>query len=66
MVAITEATSNYTDLLKQADAASNLAKDLGRNRIHVYHPADSFRYVCPGLIRIETSSTDITRAIPTH
>jgi diguanylate cyclase (GGDEF)-like protein/PAS domain S-box-containing protein len=40
LVAITEATGNYTDLFKQADAACYLAKELGRNRIHVYHPDD--------------------------
>jgi diguanylate cyclase (GGDEF)-like protein/PAS domain S-box-containing protein len=40
LVAITETTGNYTDLFKQADAACYLAKGLGRNRIHVYHPDD--------------------------
>jgi diguanylate cyclase (GGDEF)-like protein/PAS domain S-box-containing protein len=40
LVAINEATGNYTDLFKQADAACYLAKELGRNRIHVYHPDD--------------------------
>ncbi|MCP4490501.1 MAG: EAL domain-containing protein [Gammaproteobacteria bacterium] len=41
LVAITKSTGNFTDLLKQADAACYLAKDLGRNRIHVYHPDDT-------------------------
>jgi diguanylate cyclase (GGDEF)-like protein/PAS domain S-box-containing protein len=40
LVAINDATGNYTDLFKQADAACYLAKELGRNRIHVYHPDD--------------------------
>ncbi len=41
LVAITEASGNFTELFKQADAACYLAKDLGRNRIHVYHPDDT-------------------------
>lgn len=41
LVAMTEATGNYTDLFKQADAACYLAKELGRNRIHAYHPDDT-------------------------
>jgi diguanylate cyclase (GGDEF)-like protein/PAS domain S-box-containing protein len=41
LVAITEATPNLTELLKEADAACYTAKDLGRNRIHVYHIEDS-------------------------
>lgn len=41
LVAITEATGSYTDLFKQADAACYLAKELGRNRIHAYHPDDT-------------------------
>lgn len=40
LVAITEAIPNLTELLKQADAACYMAKDLGRNRIHVYHSED--------------------------
>ncbi len=41
LIAITEATGNFTDLFKQSDAACYLAKELGRNRIHVYHPDDA-------------------------
>ncbi len=41
LVAITKATASFTELFKQADAACYLAKDLGRNRIHVYHPEDT-------------------------
>ncbi|MFT6373272.1 MAG: diguanylate cyclase (GGDEF)-like protein/PAS domain S-box-containing protein, partial [Gammaproteobacteria bacterium] len=40
LVVINDATCSYTDLFKQADAACYLAKELGRNRIHVYHPDD--------------------------
>ena len=38
---ITEITPNVGALLKNADAACYMAKDLGRNRIHVYHAEDS-------------------------
>ncbi|MFT5134059.1 MAG: diguanylate cyclase (GGDEF)-like protein/PAS domain S-box-containing protein, partial [Gammaproteobacteria bacterium] len=41
LVAITETFSNLTELLKQADAACYMAKDLGRNRIHVYRGDDA-------------------------
>ncbi len=41
LVAITEATSSLTTLLIQADAACYVAKDLGRNRIHVYQAEDA-------------------------
>ncbi len=40
LIAITETSGNYTDMFKQADAACYMAKELGRNRIHVYHPND--------------------------
>jgi len=40
MVAITDTAHDLTELLKQADAACYMAKDLGRNRIHIYHPED--------------------------
>jgi diguanylate cyclase (GGDEF)-like protein/PAS domain S-box-containing protein len=41
LVVITEAIPNLTELLKQADAACYMAKDMGRNRIHVYHEEDA-------------------------
>ncbi len=41
LVAVTEATDNFTELFKQADVACYLAKDLGRNRTHTYHPDDT-------------------------
>ncbi len=40
LVPITDTTSNLTELLKQADAACYMAKEMGRNRIHVYHKED--------------------------
>ncbi len=40
-MAANEATSNLTELLKEADAACYMAKELGRNRIHVYRVEDS-------------------------
>jgi diguanylate cyclase (GGDEF)-like protein/PAS domain S-box-containing protein len=41
LVAITEAMPNLTELLKQADAACYMAKDKGRNCIHVYSGEDT-------------------------
>jgi diguanylate cyclase (GGDEF)-like protein len=40
LVPITEATVTLTQLLKDADAACYMAKELGRNRIHIYHHED--------------------------
>ncbi len=41
LVPITESTTNLMELLIEADAACYMAKDTGRNRIHVYHTEDS-------------------------
>ncbi len=41
LVPITDATLNLTELLKDADAACYMAKDKGRNRIHVHHEEDA-------------------------
>lgn len=41
LVPITVETLNLTELLRDADAACYMAKDKGRNRIHVYHEEDS-------------------------
>ncbi len=40
LVPITNTTPNLTELLKGADAACYMAKDKGRNRIHVHHRDD--------------------------
>lgn len=40
LVAISGDVSDLTELLKQADAACYMAKDLGRNRIHIYRTED--------------------------
>jgi EAL domain-containing protein (putative c-di-GMP-specific phosphodiesterase class I) len=41
LVPITRAMTSITDLLSAADSACYTAKDLGRNRIHVYDQADT-------------------------
>lgn len=41
LVSFSGTTSSITEVLKQADAACYMAKDLGRNRIHVYQPEDT-------------------------
>ena len=40
VVAINHETGGLTDILSAADSACFVAKDLGRNRIHVYQPDD--------------------------
>jgi diguanylate cyclase (GGDEF)-like protein/PAS domain S-box-containing protein len=40
LVSIDETTINFTDLLKNADAACYLSKEAGRNRIHIYDSDD--------------------------
>ena len=40
LVAITEESGTLTDILSAADSACYLAKDQGRNRIHIYQPDD--------------------------
>jgi len=41
LVPITSVTINLTELLKDADAACYMAKDKGRNCIHLYHTEDT-------------------------
>lgn len=41
LVPITEEVTNVAELLQHADAACYMAKDQGRNRIHVYHTEDT-------------------------
>ncbi len=41
LIAITDEFSNLSELLRRADLACYMAKDMGRNRIHVYHDDDS-------------------------
>ncbi len=41
LVGVDKNTPDFTELLKQADAACYMAKDLGRNRIHTYLPEDA-------------------------
>lgn len=40
LVAVNETILNLTEILKQADAACYIAKEAGRNRIHIYHSED--------------------------
>jgi diguanylate cyclase (GGDEF)-like protein/PAS domain S-box-containing protein len=40
LVAINETTSDLSELMAKADSACYVAKDQGRNRIHIYHPED--------------------------
>ena len=40
LVPITDSTNSLSLLLRDADAACYVAKDKGRNRIHLYHPED--------------------------
>ena len=40
LVPITDDDQSYSEVFNRADAACYMAKDLGRNRIHVYHSSD--------------------------
>lgn len=41
LVEVNPDTRDFTELMKQADAACYMAKDLGRHRTHLYHPDDT-------------------------
>ena len=41
LVVINDSKQSFTELLKHADAACFMAKDLGRNRMHIYRPEDA-------------------------
>jgi diguanylate cyclase (GGDEF)-like protein/PAS domain S-box-containing protein len=41
LIYINESTANYTELFRYADAACYMAKELGRNRIHVHKTEDA-------------------------
>lgn len=41
LVAITDMTKDFADVLSQADSACYAAKDLGRNRVHIYRENDA-------------------------
>jgi len=40
LVSITEASGSLDEVLSHADAACYAAKDLGRNRVHLFQPDD--------------------------
>ena len=48
MVPILPTTTSFTEVLKQADTACYIAKDKGRNRIHVYQIDDQETAQCQG------------------
>jgi len=41
LVAISQSSTDLTELIRQADSACYMAKELGRNRIHVYQREDA-------------------------
>ena len=40
VVRIDTQIDNFSDIMGKADLACNIAKELGGNRIHVYHSSD--------------------------
>lgn len=59
MVPITRHSVNLNDLLKQADAACYVAKDTGRNRIHLYQHNDArlerHHFEMQGVIQVQSA-----------
>jgi diguanylate cyclase (GGDEF)-like protein/PAS domain S-box-containing protein len=59
MVPITSNSVNLNDLLKQADAACYVAKDTGRNRVHLYQHNDArlerHHFEMQGVIQVQSA-----------